>query len=24
MMCNDDFHEGVSHAKADEILAGCK
>ena len=24
MMCNDDFHEGVSHAKADEILAKGK
>ena len=24
MMCNDDFHEGVSHAKADEIMGGCK
>ncbi|HEX3856393.1 MAG TPA: NAD(P)H-dependent oxidoreductase subunit E [Verrucomicrobiae bacterium] len=24
MMCNDDFYEGVSHAKADEICAGCK
>ena len=24
MMCNDDFHEGVSNAKADEILAKCK
>jgi len=24
MMCNDDFYEGVSHAKADEILANCK
>jgi NADH-quinone oxidoreductase subunit E len=24
MMCNDAFHEGVSHKKADEIVAGCK
>ena len=24
MMCNDAFYEGVSHAKADEIMAGCK
>ncbi|MHB8524371.1 MAG: NADH-quinone oxidoreductase subunit NuoE family protein [Limisphaerales bacterium] len=24
MMCNDDFHEGVSTAKADDILAKCK
>ena len=24
MMCNDDFHEGVSHTKADEILGKCK
>ena len=24
MMCNDDFYEGVSHAKADEIMGGCK
>jgi NADH-quinone oxidoreductase subunit E len=24
IMVNDDFHEGVSHAKADEILGGCK
>ena len=24
MMCNDDFHEGVSHKKADEIVAKCK
>jgi NADH-quinone oxidoreductase subunit E len=24
MMCNDDFYEGVSGAKADEILANCK
>ncbi|MDB6020186.1 MAG: NAD(P)H-dependent oxidoreductase subunit [Pedosphaera sp.] len=24
MMCNDDFYEGVSHQKADEILGGCK
>ena len=24
MMCNDDFYEGVSHQKADGILAGCK
>jgi NADH-quinone oxidoreductase subunit E len=23
MMCNDDFHEGVSHAKAEEILGKC-
>ncbi len=23
MMCNDDFYEGVSHAKADEIVAKC-
>ncbi len=23
MMCNEDFHEGVSHAKADEIVAKC-
>ena len=23
MMCNEDFYEGVSHAKADEILGGC-
>jgi NADH-quinone oxidoreductase subunit E len=23
MMCNDAFHEGVSHQKADEILASC-
>jgi NADH-quinone oxidoreductase subunit E len=23
MMVNDDFHEGVSHAKADEIVAKC-
>jgi NADH-quinone oxidoreductase subunit E len=23
MMCNDDFHEGVSYAKADEILGKC-
>ena len=23
MMCNEDFHEGVSNAKADEILKGC-
>ena len=24
MMCNDDFHEGVTNAKADEIMGGCK
>ena len=24
MMCNDDFHEGVSHAKADKIVERCK
>ncbi len=24
MMCNDDFYEGVTTAKADEILANCK
>ncbi|MEW6301963.1 MAG: NAD(P)H-dependent oxidoreductase subunit E [Verrucomicrobiota bacterium] len=24
MMCNEDFYEGVSQAKADEILAKCK
>ena len=24
MMCNEDFHEGVSSAKADEVLAKCK
>ncbi len=24
LMCNEDFYEGVSHAKADEILARCK
>ena len=24
MMCNDSFYEGVSHAKADEIVRGCK
>jgi NADH-quinone oxidoreductase subunit E len=24
MMVNDDFYEGVSHAKADEIVGGCK
>ena len=24
MMCGDDFHEGVSGKKADEILGGCK
>src|SRR5881394_736519 len=24
MMCNDDFHEAVSLAKADEIVAKCK
>ena len=23
MMCNEEFHEGVSHAKADEILGKC-
>ena len=23
MMCNDDFYEGVSHKKADDIVAGC-
>ena len=23
MMCNDDFYEGVTHAKADEIVAKC-
>ena len=23
MMCNDDFHEGVSYEKADEILGKC-
>jgi NADH-quinone oxidoreductase subunit E len=23
MMCNDDFYEGVSQAKADEIVANC-
>jgi NADH-quinone oxidoreductase subunit E len=23
MMCNDDFHEGISHEKADEILGKC-
>jgi NADH-quinone oxidoreductase subunit E len=23
MMCNDDFYEGVSPAKADEIVGGC-
>jgi len=23
MMCNEDFHEGVSNAKADELLAKC-
>ena len=23
MMCNEDFYEGVSHAKADEILGKC-
>jgi hypothetical protein len=23
MMCNDAFHEGVSEAKADEILKQC-
>ena len=24
MMCNEDFYEGVTTAKADEILGGCK
>ena len=24
MMCNEDFHEGVSTAKADEIMGKCK
>ena len=24
MMCNEDFYEGVSHTKADEIVGGCK
>src|SRR5439155_15673521 len=24
MMCNDNFYEGVSHKKADEIVGGCK
>jgi NADH-quinone oxidoreductase subunit E len=24
MMCNEDFYEGVSHTKADEIVEGCK
>src|SRR6202142_1080582 len=24
MMCNDGFYEGVSHAKADEIMGKCK
>jgi len=24
MMCNEDFYEGVTNAKADEILGGCK
>jgi NADH-quinone oxidoreductase subunit E len=24
LMCNEDFYEGVSPAKADEIIAGCK
>jgi len=24
MMCNDAFYEGVSHAKADEIMGNCK
>lgn len=24
MMCNDDFYEAVSHAKADKIVAKCK
>jgi NADH-quinone oxidoreductase subunit E len=24
MMCNEEIYEGVSNAKADEILGGCK
>ena len=24
MMCNEDFYEGVSHQKADQIVEGCK
>jgi NADH-quinone oxidoreductase subunit E len=24
MMCNEDFHEGVTNAKADEIMGGCR
>jgi NADH-quinone oxidoreductase subunit E len=24
MMCNEEFYEGVSHAKADELLGKCK
>ena len=24
MMCNDDFYEGVTNAKAEEIIGGCK
>ena len=24
MMCNEDFHEGVTHTEADEIMGGCK
>jgi NADH:ubiquinone oxidoreductase subunit E len=24
MMVNDEFHQGVSHAKADEIVGRCK
>jgi NADH-quinone oxidoreductase subunit E len=24
LMCNEDFYQGVSHAKADEIVAKCK
>ena len=24
MMCNEDFHEGVSTAKANEIIGGCR
>ena len=24
MMCNEEFHEGVSHEKADELVAKCK
>ena len=24
IMCNEDFYEGVSHSKADEILGKCK